>query len=249
MKLALLADVHANLEALTACLARAEEAGADGHAFLGDLVGYGADPEAVLEIVEAHVRRGAIAVQGNHDLAVVDDREASGLGATAGESVAWTRRRLGERHRAFLAGLPLVVRRDSAFFVHASADAPERFTYVTDPVRAARSLGGAGDASWVFCGHVHEQALWFAGASNHPVPFHPEPAVPIPVPPRRRWLAIAGSVGQPRDGRVAACWAMADLSRAILTFHRVPYDWATAARKVRAAGLPERLALRLEQGE
>jgi diadenosine tetraphosphatase ApaH/serine/threonine PP2A family protein phosphatase len=249
MKLALLADVHANLEALTACLAGAEEAGADGHAFLGDLVGYGADPEAVLEIVEEHVRRGAIVVKGNHDAALLDLREAASLGGAAGEAIAWTRSRLGERHRAFLAGLPLTVRRDSALFVHASADAPERFTYVTDPVRAASSLEGAGDASYVFCGHVHEPVLYFTGASNRPVPFHPEPAVPIPVPRRRRWLAIVGSVGQPRDGKTAACWAMADLERSTLTFHRVPYDWATAARKVRAAGLPERLAIRLEQGE
>jgi len=80
------------------------------------------------------------------------------------------------------------------------------------------------------------------------VPFKPTPGVPIPVPPHRRWLAVVGSVGQPRDGNTAACYALADLGKGTLTFHRVPYDLRTAARKVREAGLPEALAVRLERG-
>lgn len=248
-KLALLADVHGNLEALTACLARAEEAGAECYAFLGDLVGYGADPVAVLEIVEAHARKGAIVVKGNHDQAVFDPAEARGMNAAAEEAIAWTRAQLSERHRVFLKSLPLTARLDAALVVHASAETPERWIYVTDPVRAERCLERAGDASYVFCGHVHEPMLYYTGAANRPVPFRPVPGIPIPAAPRRRWLAIAGSVGQPRDGKTAACWALADLERCTLTFHRVPYDTAAAARKVRAAGLPDRLAVRLERGE
>lgn len=248
-KLALLADVHGNLEALRACLASAEEAGAECYAFLGDLVGYGADPAAVLEIVEDQARQGAMVVRGNHDAAVLDENEARSMNAAAEEAIAWTRTQLGEGHRAFLRSLPLSVRRDAVLLVHASAEAPERWIYVTDPARAEHSLRAAGDASYVFCGHVHEPMLYYTGAANRPVPFRPVPGIPIPVAPRRRWLAIAGSVGQPRDGKTAACWALADLERFTLTFHRVPYDTAAAARKVRAAGLPDRLAVRLEQGE
>ncbi len=248
-KLALLADVHGNLEALTACLAAADEAGAECYAFLGDLIGYGADPVAVLETVEAHARKGAIVVKGNHDAAIFDEAEARSMNSSAEESIAWTRARLGERHRAFLRELPLSVRREAALLVHGSAEAPDRWVYVTDPVRAEEGLRAAGDAAYVFCGHVHEPMLYYTGAANRPVPFRPVPGIPIPVPPRRRWLAIAGSVGQPRDGKTAACWAMADFQRSTLTFHRVPYDVAEAARKVRAAGLPERLAVRLERGE
>lgn len=248
-KLALLADVHSNLEALTSCLASAEEAGAECYAFLGDLVGYGADPVAVLEIVEEHARRGAIVVKGNHDAAILDEAEARSMNAAAEESIAWTRAQLREQHRAFLRDLPLSVRRDAALLVHGSAESPGRWIYVTDPVRAGHALRDAGDASYVFCGHVHEPMLYYTGAANRPVSFRPVPGVPIPVAPRRRWLAIVGSVGQPRDGRTAACWAMADFERATLTFHRVPYDVPEAARKVRAAGLPDRLAVRLERGE
>src|SRR5512138_2655564 len=102
MKMALLADVHSNLEALTACLAHAQREGAEAHAFLGDLVGYGADPQAVLGIVAEHAARGAIVVRGNHDAAVLDGRTDT-MDRSAAAAIAWTRARVGERERAFLA--------------------------------------------------------------------------------------------------------------------------------------------------
>ena len=247
MKVALLADVHSNLEALTACLADARLRGVDTHAFLGDLVGYGADPGAVLEIVGEHAGRGAIVVCGNHDVAAIDSGSET-MNRVAAEAIAWTRKRLSKREREFLASLPLTARRENALFVHASAAAPKDWVYVTDPVQAALSMC-ATDAIYVFCGHVHEPMLYFTGAAGRPIPFEPVPGVVIPVPPRRRWLAIAGSVGQPRSGSPAARYAVADLGRATLTFFKVAYDWKTAAAKVRAAGLAERLALRLERGK
>lgn len=247
MKLALLADLHANLEALEACLEDARRQEAEGYAFLGDLVGYGADPIAVLDLVEAHAARGAIVVRGNHDAAVLE-RGGETMHPSAEVAVAWTRTRLDDRHRAFLASLPVLVRRGGAVFVHASADRPEDWTYVTDPHRAEQSLDAA-NATWVFCGHVHEPVLYYTGAASRPVAFHPVPGVAIPVPARRRCLAVVGSAGQPRDGKTAACWALWDDAHERLTFHRVPYDVSAAAAKVRAAGLPERLAHRLERGE
>ncbi len=247
MKLALLADVHANLEALRACLADARERGAERLAFLGDLVGYGADPGPVVDLVAAAVDSGAHAVRGNHDAAAITG-DSEFMHRTAGAVIAWTRERLTEGQRAFLAGLPLVVRDGPLLLVHASPEAPGEWIYVTDPLRAAHALGAAGDATWVFCGHVHEPVLYTAGAAR-PVPFRPVPGVAIPVPPRRRWLAVVGSAGQPRDGNTAACYAMLDTERTTLTFFRVPYDWRAAAEKIRAAGLPESLARRLERGE
>jgi diadenosine tetraphosphatase ApaH/serine/threonine PP2A family protein phosphatase len=119
---------------------------------------------------------------------------------------------------------------------------------VTDALAAARSMDAA-RATYVFSGHVHEPVLYYVGAAGRPLPFPPAPGVPIPVPPHRRWLTIVGSCGQPRDGNTAACYAMLDADRWRLTFHRIPYDWRTAAAKVRAAGLPEALAQRLERGE
>ncbi len=248
MKLALLADVHANLEALTACLADARERGADRLAFLGDLVGYGADPAPVIDIVASLVDGGALAVRGNHDEAAVAG-QADAMHPAASKVISWTKGRLDAGQRAFLASLPLVVREDGVLLVHASPERPAQWIYVTDPVRAARALAAAAPSSWVFCGHVHEPVLYTEGAAARPVSFRPVPGVAIPVPPRRRWLAVVGSAGQPRDGNTAACYAMLDTDRATLTFFRVPYDWRAAADKVRAAGLPESLARRLERGE
>lgn len=247
MKLALFADVHANLEALEACLAHADESGAERYAFLGDLVGYGADPGPVIEVVAACLARGAIAVRGNHDAAVVDG-DSTAMNRAAAAAVAWTRTQITPGQRAFLAGLPLIAREGEAVFVHGSPDAPEQFVYVSDPLRAARALAAAG-ARYVFAGHVHEPVLYYTGAADRPMPFRPQPGVALRVPPHRSWLAIVGSAGQPRDGNPAASYALADLERSALTFHRVAYDCRAAAEKVRRAGLPEVLARRLERGE
>jgi diadenosine tetraphosphatase ApaH/serine/threonine PP2A family protein phosphatase len=248
MKLALLADIHANLEALRACLDDARAQGAERHAFLGDLVGYGADPGPVVDLVRAHVERGALAVKGNHDEAA-SRGPSDTMHRTAERAIAWTRDHLSPAQRAFLDGLPFVVREGATLFVHASPEHPPEWVYVTDPTRAAAGLAAAGPATWVFCGHVHEPVLYTAGGGGRPVPFRPVPGVAIPVPAHRRWLAIVGSAGQPRDGNTAACYAMLDTDRPALTFHRVPYDWRAAAAKIRAAGLPEALARRLERGE
>jgi diadenosine tetraphosphatase ApaH/serine/threonine PP2A family protein phosphatase len=248
VKLALLADLHANLEGVEACLAHALAQGAERYAFVGDLVGYGGDPAAVLEVVRRHLAQGAVAVRGNHDAAVA---EAGGdtMNKAAEAAVDWTRRQLGDEQKAVLAGLPLTARLgEEIVLVHASADRPGDWTYVSDPHRAEESLAAA-KATYVFSGHVHEQALYYQGAGVRMHHFKPVPGVPIPVPARRRWLAVVGSAGQPRDGTTAAAYAMFDGRARTLTFHRVPYEWARAAARIRAAGLPEALASRLERGE
>ena len=246
MRLALLADVHSNLEALQACLEHARVAGADRYAFLGDLVGYNADPVAVIDLVRSHADAGAVVVMGNHDAAVVDE-PSEFMGVGVAEAIRWTRRQLDEDRLAFLAHLPLTARDGDCFFVHASADAPERWTYIHDGWRAAFSMEAA-QATYVFCGHVHEPMLYFVGADQRPQPFQPVPGVPIPVAGHRHWLTIVGSCGQPRDGNPAACYAMLDTGQPSLTYWRVPYDAETAAYKVRAAGLPGEFARRLERG-
>lgn len=246
MKLALLADLHSNLEATLACLAHAAAAGVDGHVFLGDLVGYNADPVAVLRIVEEHAARGAIVVGGNHDAAVATGDTAS-MDPAAAAAVRWTRARLPADQRLFLAGLPLVARAGDAVFVHASAERPGDWGYVTDPLRAARSVEASG-GRWVFGGHVHTPALYHSTAPGTAGVFQPRPGVPIPVARRRRWTCVAGAVGQPRDGNSAASYAIFDPDAEVLTFFRVPYDCVATAEKVRAAGLPIALAERLLRG-
>lgn len=245
MKMAMFADIHSNLEALSTCIDHARALGADRFAFLGDLVGYGADPVAVLDLIESHAENGAVVVLGNHDAAALGSD--ADLNPHAQAAIAWTRGQLGSRQRAFLQALPLSVREDDMLFVHASAAAPEQWVYITSPAQADASIR-AGGVQYVFCGHVHEQQLYFRGADGRLALFRPTPDTPIPATRQRQWLAIVGSAGQPRDQNNAACYALFDTERETLTFYRVPYDHRGAAMKVRAAGLPERIALRLERG-
>jgi len=243
--LALLSDVHANLEALEACLRHARESGAGSYAFLGDLAGYGADPEAVVSTVRRYVEAGAVAVQGNHDLAI--SQSSDYMNEMARDAIDWQRGQLSGEAKAFLAGLPLCVRDGPACYVHASAAAPDRWDYVDSPSAAERSAGAA-QTPYTFSGHVHVQELYFGAVEGPMSLFRPVPGTAVPVPRHRRWLALVGSVGQPRDGNPAAAYALFDEAAAKLTFCRVPYDYRATAAKIRRSGLPGVLAYRIEQG-
>jgi len=248
MKLALLSDLHANRQALDACLADAHARGTTQYAILGDLVGYGGEPGAVLDTVIGMAQRGAWLVRGNHDEAALDPPPAGAGGDYA--SAAWTASQLSAPQREFLARLPLVFRSDFMLFVHASAHEPARWSYVNNAMSARASLDAAAAeaATHVFSGHVHEQRLFYQGAGRTPMAFEPTADIAIPVPRHRRWLATVGSVGQPRDGRIDAMYALFDTLSLRLTFIRIPYDHAAAARAIRAAGLPEFYAQRLASG-
>ena len=244
MKYALIADIHSNIEALEAALTHANAQGATRRVFLGDLVGYGPDPVAVIERITQCVSEGDLVILGNHD-SVIAGRESDTMNAEAQLAVQWTRAQLRPRHMEFLAGLPLILREDDITFVHASATAPEMWTYIYDGLRAQSSINAAG-THWVFSGHVHDPALYYAGRDGHMLPFHPAEGVAIPVPVHRKWLAIVGSCGQPRDRHAGARYALFDRAHCQLSFFRVPYDNALTAQKIRTAGLPERFARHVE---
>ena len=137
--------------------------------------------------------------------------------------------------------------RTIGFYVHASAAEPERWDYVIDETGAARSLQ-ATDAALTFCGHVHVPALFHLSAAGKIALFEPVADVALTLTPQRRWLAVIGAVGQPRDRNSAACYALYDDVARTLTYIRVPYDIATAQRKIRDAGLPLFLSERLARG-
>lgn len=246
MRIAVLSDVHANLEALRACLDNARARGADRIVLLGDLVGYGADPVAVLDIAMEEVSRGAVALLGNHDEAAIHNGP-TGMNDLAAAAIAWTRAQLNDAQRDFIAGLPLSVEEEGRLYVHAEASAPSRWRYVTDAEVARRSME-ASDAHATFCGHVHKPALYSLGDTGKLTGFRPVAAAPVPLGRGRSWLAVLGAVGQPRDGDPAACYMMIDTLPLQATWLRVPYDVATAAAKIRAAGLPAGLAERLFVG-
>lgn len=252
MLIALMADVHSNREALEACLAHASARRAERCIFVGDYVGYGADPEWVVGMIMEHVSRGGVALRGNHDAAVADP--AQSLDRSAQAAMEWTRVQLGAAERAFLAGLPLAVEEDGRLYVHSEAAAPQRWTYVEDGPDAARSMRATPCRTTV-AGHVHRPTLYsMTEIWNSPadmwkvIPFRPVAGVPVPLLRQRRWLAVLGSVGQPRDGNPAASYAILDTSRSEITYHRVPYDIESAASKILAAGLPPFFADRLRSG-
>jgi diadenosine tetraphosphatase ApaH/serine/threonine PP2A family protein phosphatase len=249
MRLALLSDIHANLQALDACLAHARAQRAQRFAFLGDLVGYGANPAQVIDRIMLLTEEGAVVLQGNHDeMALAPPAEAKALGDS---TAVWTHEQLSQTQKDWLASLPLTHQLDKVLLVHASANEPERWRYVTDERSAGASLDAATalpDVRYVFGGHVHEQTLYYRGATSGLMKFAPQPGVAVPVPTHRQWLATVGSVGQPRDGKPEAMYALLDTDRWQLTFWRVPYDSATAAQAIRRAGLPEFFAQRLETG-
>jgi diadenosine tetraphosphatase ApaH/serine/threonine PP2A family protein phosphatase len=246
MKLALLSDIHANIQALDACLAHARDHGATRFALLGDLVGYGADPQAVMARVVAMAADGALVIKGNHDeLATHPPQQV----LTVGESTAaWTHRQLSDAYRAFLDALPLVAQDGAVLLVHASVDAPELWHYVYDQRAAGLSLTAASkipEVRFVFGGHVHMQTLYYRDDGPTLTRITPMPGLPIALPPKGQLLGTIGSVGQPRDGDPRAMYALLDTDGNELTFHRVPYDHEAAAAAIRAAGLPIFFADRL----
>jgi diadenosine tetraphosphatase ApaH/serine/threonine PP2A family protein phosphatase len=243
--LALLADIHSNLEALQACLAHARAAGARRYALLGDVVGYGADPAAVVELAMGLVDDGALVVKGNHDAAI--DGQAGYLNRSAAEAIEWTRRALGDAHRRFLAGLPLERREGNAAYAHGSLDQPARWTYIDGPDAAQRCMAAAG-TTYAFCGHVHDPRLFFESGPGRAVAFRPTAGTSVPVSSHRHWLAIPGSVGQPRDGDTRAAYALVDFEGERITFHRVAYDHQGVADKMERSGLPAALVFRMRRG-
>ncbi len=248
MRIAVITDIHGNHEALQACVRHANRLGVDQFALLGDFVGYGAEPQQVMDQVMRLQARGALVVRGNHEDGVLGS--TAGFNPQARVSAEWTRTQLTRDALDFLAALPLTLRQEWVLFAHASAEQPERWIYVDSTRNAAACLDAypAGVRLGVF-GHVHRQMLFHrAGADVTPGQFEPVPGAEVLLSRARRWVALAGSAGQPRDGNPAAAWLLLDLQREALTFHRVAYDVDLVARQIVDAGLPVWFAQRLPLG-
>jgi diadenosine tetraphosphatase ApaH/serine/threonine PP2A family protein phosphatase len=244
--IAVFADIHANRQAFSACLAQARDQGAERIVLLGDYVGYGADPDWAATTVMDLVEQGAVAVLGNHDSAIGNRHEQ--LNVEARVVIEWTRGELGAAQRQFLASLPLTLDDDDRLYVHADASKPENWIYVASAAEAATSMIATA-AHVTFCGHIHRPAIYTMSATAKMTAFTPVTGSPIQLLQGRRWLAVLGSVGQPRDGNPAAAYAMLDTQRRELTFCRAPYDIEQAATAIRKQGLPTWLADRLFAGK
>jgi predicted phosphodiesterase len=245
MLLALLSDIHANLPALQACLAEAERRGAERYIVMGDLVGYGPDPQEVMETLLRLPADKTSFIKGNHDEAI--ELASPHMNETARRAIDWTRPRLSDAARRFLKELPFTLKLDDDLFVHADASAPQQWKYVNGPEEARASLN-AGNAPATFCGHVHIPALYCVSATAKLVSHLPGTEQPLPLASHRRWLAVVGSVGQPRDGNPAAAFCTFETTTRQLVYHRAPYDAEGVANRIRKHGLPDSLAARLLSG-
>jgi len=243
--IAFFSDIHANRQAFEACLVDARRRGAQRIVLLGDYVGYGADPEWVVDKTMELVGQGALAVLGNHDSAIGNDRE--NLHEDARLVIGWTRGRLDVAQRDFLAALPYTIDEAPRLYVHADASAPKRWIYVASKREAADSLA-ATSATLTVCGHIHIPALYSMSAGGKLSHFTPASNVPIPLLPGRRWLAVAGAVGQPRDGDPAAAYLLLDPEKNEITYCRCAYDVEAAAKAIIAQGLPAWFGDRLLAG-
>jgi diadenosine tetraphosphatase ApaH/serine/threonine PP2A family protein phosphatase len=243
--LGVLTDIHANRQALAACLKAARSRGVERLICLGDLVGYGADPEWTVETMMDLVEHGAIVVRGNHDNAIGTLSES--MNAEAQAAIEWTRGRLSAAQRRFLADLPIMVAEDDRLYIHSEASSPQRWRYVQAAPDAARSMI-ATSAQITFCGHIHRPALYSMSVTAKMTSFVPVSNVPVQLLRGRQWLAVLGSVGQPRDGDPAAAFVTFDTETREITYCRAPYDVEAAAQRIRDNGLPLWLAERLLVG-
>jgi len=245
MRIGLLTDIHANREALDAVLAAARRDGVDRLVLLGDLVGYGPDPEYVVDTTARLVADGAIALKGNHDEAVSLKKLA--MSENARVAMEWTQPRLDEAQKAFLAALPMTHEEDDRLFVHASASRPQDWLYVNSVAAAAASLAATA-ARYTFCGHTHLPAHFHSLGGRPPQVFVPIANTALPLSPLRRSVTVVGAVGQPRDGIAAACYGLLDLRERTVTMRRIPYAAEETLRKIKESGLPAWLGMRLLVG-
>ena len=245
MRAAVLSDIHANRHALEAVLAAVEEAEVDQTWCLGDLVGYGADPDACTALVR---ERCSTCLVGNHDLALLGALDISTFSEAAAAAVEWTRGEASEETLEFLAGLEPTASQSGVGLFHASPRDPV-WEYVLSTDQAEAGLDAQEERVGLI-GHSHI-ALFFMRAAGvrHP---HAQGAqatdgAEIEIG-EGEWLLNPGSVGQPRDGDPRAAWLELDTEGWLARYHRVEYDIEGAAAAIRAAGLPEVLAERLEAG-
>jgi predicted phosphodiesterase len=243
MKVAIVSDIHGNRHAFEAVLEAVAASDAAELWCLGDLVGYGGDPDACVELARAHA---AVCLAGNHDLAVLGQLPLSDFSRGAGLSVQWTQEVLAPTSRSFLAGLRPQGREGPVGLYHASPRDPV-WEYVLSALLAELCLDHQPERVCLI-GHSHV-ALSFARLAGELASGGTRREGTVLDLADGEWLLNPGSVGQPRDGDPRAAWLELDLDGWTASYRRTPYDIAGAAASIRAARLPDSLAERLEYGQ
>lgn len=239
MRLAILSDIHANLEAMEAVLADAHEQECTGFVCLGDVVGYNANPHECLEIVR---KMDCPVVMGNHDEQASLEESSRDFNVLAEMAINWTRDHLTEPDKEWLRGLPLTQPVRDFTIVHASLDAPEEWNYVFNSLDAAASFA-CQQTTVCFFGHTHVAGMFVRDEGVKRLRISQ-----LTIEETKKYLINVGSVGQPRDDDWRAAYCIYHLDKNVVEQRRVKYDVATAQKKIIAAGLPAMLAERLRLG-
>jgi predicted phosphodiesterase len=240
MKYAIIADIHANLEALEVVLQDAKEQNCSHYACLGDVVGYNANPKECLDIIRD---MGMPCVKGNHDEYCSIESNLEGFNPHAAEAIHWTRAQLTEEDREWLRNLKYIRLVASFSIVHATLDGPQRWGYVFDRLAAAASFTYQ-NTSVCFFGHTHVPVAFIRDSVVRGGTYSK-----FKIEPGRKYFINVGSVGQSRDGVAKATYVIYNVDEAMVELRRLDYDISKTQAKIRAAGLPERLAERLALGK
>jgi diadenosine tetraphosphatase ApaH/serine/threonine PP2A family protein phosphatase len=247
VRIAAITDVHANLPALEAVLEAIDASGAEETWCLGDVVGYGVEPDACADLIR---ERCDVCLVGNHDLAVLGALNIASFSEAAAEAVAWTRENIAEGSLEFLCDLEPTGLRERIALFHASPRDPV-WEYVLSTEQAYDCME-AQPEQVALIGHSHV-SLFFAlpegGGRADTLGGQTGEGSRLELDDGGRWLINPGSVGQPRDGDPRAAWLELDLDERTAVFHRLPYDIDRAASAIVDAGLPKRLGDRLYVGQ
>jgi predicted phosphodiesterase len=240
MKYAVIADIHANLEAFEVVLEDSRAQNCTHYCCVGDVVGYNANPKECLDIVRSMAMP---CVKGNHDEYCSTDQPLDGFNPHAAEAVNWTRKQLTEEDRQWLRELKYVRLVASFSMVHATLDGPQQWGYVFDKLAAAASFTYQ-NTSVCFFGHTHVPVAFIRDSFVRGGTYSK-----FKVEAGRKYFVNVGSVGQSRDGVAKATYAIYDLTEQSIELRRLDYDIPKAQKKILEAGLPPRLAERLAYGK
>ena len=246
MRLAVIADIHSNSEALASVLAQLDREGVGAILNLGDLVGYNASPNECLELLQG---RNVWSLAGNHDLALLEPERAQNFNIIAYEALMWCRQQVRPEFLEFLHGLPLLRKLPGSFLAcHGTPVNPDTYiAYHFQGKRVLNDLYKHSDLRVCFFGHTHRRALWYRDIRGKVALRQISPAT-MQLSPEEHYLINPGSVGQPRDGNPEAAYAIFDDEDFSIQFKSIPYDVSGAQRRILAAGLPPYLAERLALG-
>lgn len=242
MKIGFFSDVHANWEALSACLKDFEGQGLNKLFFLGDAVGYGADPNLVVEKIEEICE---IRILGNHDAAVIGILSPEYFNQYAQKSFFHTRKVIAEENFNILKSFDLTAEFDKFFMVHALPRDPQSWGYILTLGDAEENFGSF-NTQVCLIGHSHRPVIVEKHGDKRAVQRREETMV---LDPDCRYIINVGSVGQPRDGDPRACYMVYDSETDEISYRRVEYDLASAQAKMREANMPGYLVDRLSSGK